>query len=565
MPSTKYAADFETTTDPADCRVWAWSLAMLDNPEIVETDNSLDRFLARCARKNENMLVFFHNLKFDGEFILYWLFANGFRHVTDKKHLESLTFTTLITVDGKFYEIIVCFYKKGHHTNKVTFRDSLKLLPFTVDEIARSFNLPYQKQDLDYRQKRERGHLLTEHERAYIENDVKIVAAALNAMYNQGLTRMTLGSNALADFKKTMPFYSFDRHFPVPVYDEEIRQAYFGGYAMIRKDLKNAEIWDGIVLDVNSLYPYVMKEKPLPFGEGIYFSGEYKKNVVFPLYFQMLNCQFRIRPGFLPTIPQKAFPGQQEHYLESSGDEVVCLYLTSLDLDLFFRHYDVFNIEYIGGWMFKGKRGLYDGYIDKWAEIKRQAKMDNNKPLYQIAKLMLNSLYGKLATSPRVQSKIPVFIDGIVDYENGSQEYRDPVYIPAAAFITAWARNVTITAAQQHYDRFVYCDTDSLHLAGLDMPKDLDIDPSRIGAWKHEMTFRLARFIRPKCYLEYGRAPDEDRDDWHVTVAGLPINCHCQVTWNNFVPGVKYSGRLQPRRVPGGVVLEDVDFTIELI
>ena len=86
----KYAADFETTTREEDCRVWAWALCKIGQSEQVETGTSLDHFMARLARKKENMTVYFHNLKFDGEFILYWLFRNGFRHVEDKKELESL-------------------------------------------------------------------------------------------------------------------------------------------------------------------------------------------------------------------------------------------------------------------------------------------------------------------------------------------------------------------------------------------------------------------------------------------------------------------------------------------
>lgn len=560
----KYAADFETTTDPNDCRVWAYALAKIDDPESVEYGTQLDHFMAFCSRKKDNPIIYFHNLKFDGMFILDWLFRLGFTWKKEKKELTSMTFTTLITDNGKFYEIIVFFYKNGHNINKVTFRDSLKLLPFSVSRIAQAFNLPFEKLTIDYAAPRPRGHQLTDSEIEYIKNDVRIVAAALKVMFDRGMDKMTVGANALANFRKTLSFFEFDRFFPVPVYDAEIRQSYRGGYTYLKKQYKNKELQSGIVLDVNSLYPYVMKAKPLPYGEGIHFEGQYKKNSLFNQYVQAINCQFKLKKGFLPTVQLHHSTIISSQYLENSGGEVYCLYMTNIDLELFFKHYDVYNIYYLGGWMFKSRTGIFDNYIDRWTETKQEAKREGNAPMYQIAKLMLNSLYGKMGVNPNVRSKMPVFDVDRVKLLDGPLEQRTPLYIPAASFITAWARHVTITAAQSVYDRFVYADTDSLHLIGEQLPEGLQIDPLILGAWKHEETFVKAKYIRPKCYIHFGHEPGSEQNSWHVTAAGLPHDCHDQVTWDNFKPGAKFHGKLIPRVVPGGVILESVDFTIDL-
>jgi hypothetical protein len=557
-----YTADFETTVDENDCRVWAYAIAGVDDQDFIEVGNNLDLFFARCARRKENMMIYFHNLRFDGTFILDWLFREKYTWCKEKKELETKTFTTLITGDGKFYEIIVCFYKAGHHNNKVTFRDSLKLLPFTVEKIAEAFKLPLSKLKIDYKEYRPRGHVLTEQETDYVKNDVMITAAALRIMFDQGLNKMTIGSNALADFKKTVTFYEFDRYFPIPVYDEEIRQSYHGGYTYVRKDQRNKRIFAGLVLDKNSMYPWIMKTKKLPYGPGIYYSGQYKKNVLYNQFVQFLTCQFKLKAGYLPTIADKGFPGLAAHYLETSHDDVYALALTNMDLELLFRHYTVTNVEYQGGWMFMSRSGIFDRYIDKWMEAKKQAKADNNMPLYQISKLMLNSLYGKLAVNPRVRSKIPVFINDVVQYIDGPVEMRDPLYIPAAAFITSWARYEIITDAMKVSDRFLYCDTDSLHLSGTDIPEHLVIDPYELGAWKHELTFSLAKYIRPKCYLEFGHEKPGEYDTWRATVAGLPKTVQSTIRWHNFRPSVTFSGKLRPVNVPGGQILVDDTYTI---
>ena len=146
---------------------------------------------------------------------------------------------------------------------------------------------------------------------------------------------------------------------------------------------------------------------------------------------------------------------------------------------------------------------MFDQYIDYWTDIKIQATKDKNAGLRAIAKLYLNSLYGKFATSPYVRSAIPYLgEDGVVHYHKTEYEERDSIYVPIGAFITAIARNKTIRSAQSVYDRYLYSDTDSIHIKGTDIPGCLDVDDYRLGAWKCESKFERARFIRQKCYIE---------------------------------------------------------------
>ena len=106
----KFAADFETTTDELDCRVWAWGICEIGNPNYFKYSNDIDDFFKYCEA-SENSTLYFHNLKFDGEFILNWLFRNGFVHVKDRKELKSKSFTTLISNKGQFYSMKIVFKK----------------------------------------------------------------------------------------------------------------------------------------------------------------------------------------------------------------------------------------------------------------------------------------------------------------------------------------------------------------------------------------------------------------------------------------------------------------------
>lgn len=547
-----YTADFETTTDPNDCRVWAYGMFNIDNLNTFLYGNNIDAFML-YAEEIAPETIYFHNLKFDGEFILYWLFNHNFNFVTDRKKLVPKTFTTLISDKGQFYSMEICFNER----KILTIYDSLKILPFSVEEIAKAFDLPIQKLELDYHAVREIGHELTEEEISYLRNDVEIVAKALYLLFQQGLTKMTQGSNALYDYKQTVTKEKFKKWFPTPEYDSDVRQSYKGGFTYLNKKYADVDLGKGIVLDVNSLYPSVMYYKPLPYGEGVHFDGKYEDDTIYNLYIQNLSCRFELKPEHIPTLQLKNnLSFMPTEYLSSSNDEIVTLCLTNVDLILFKEHYNLYEVDYHGGWKFKSTIGLFKNYIDKWTEVKIKATKKGNKGMRTLAKLMLNALYGKFALNPKVQSKYPYLNEGIIRYRMGPEETRKPIYIPVGTFITAWARFITISSAQSVYDRFVYADTDSLHLIGDDIPAQLKIDDYKLGAWKHESTFTRARFLRQKSYVE------EIEGKLNITCAGLPERCYKYVTWDNFHPNVVYGGKLGMKHVKGGIVLVDTSFTI---
>jgi len=551
-------ADFETTTDPDDCRVWAFGICAIDDTYKFTHGNSIEGFMEYCEKCNNDTL-YFHNLKFDGEFILYYLFQNGFTHIKDRKQMKEKTFTTLISGTGQFYSIVICFSKSGHHTNKITIYDSLKILPFSVDVIAKGFNLSISKLKIDYDEKREIGHILTLPEIDYLRNDVEIMARALKVLFDQGLDKMTQGSNALFDYKRIVALKNFIKWFPVPDYDKDIRQSYKGGFTYLNPAYKEKDIGEGIVLDVNSLYPSVMYNELLPYGVGRYFKGEYKPDKLYNLHIQMLTCQFELKKDHIPTIQLKnnlAFIPTE--YVTSSHDDNITLCLTSVDLELFFDHYEVFNVVYHDGWKFKSTNKLFKDYIDKWIKIKNDSTLNGNKAMRTLAKLMLNALYGKFALNPIVSSKFPTYQNCLIKYIRGDNEERKPIYLPVGTFITAYSRRKTISTAQSVYHRFMYADTDSLHLEGLELPENIDISPIDLGAWDHELTFKKAKYLRAKSYVEV----DMD-DQLHVTCAGMPYSCHQFVTFDNFKRGMKYHGKLQQSRVLGGIVLKNIDFTIK--
>lgn len=542
-----WVGDFETTTDRDDCRVWGFGLARLDG-RVFRSGHTINEFFEMI--NEESSIIYFHNLKFDGTFIQDYLFTTGFAHVDGPRDLEPRTFTTLISDKGRFYTITVQ-WDDGVRTE---FRDSLNKINLSVAEIARSYGGDMTKGDIDYHKPRPVGYVMTDEERDYIKRDVLIVAHALSIVHGQGMTRLTVGSDALHEFRGLIG-KSWQNLFPVLSLglDADIRAAYRGGWTYADPRFSRAPQGAGHVFDVNSLYPSVMLNADMPYGMPEYCDGIVEPTKARPLTVQSITFTARIKPEHLPCIQVKNSSLFYAAEYQSNIAEPITMAVTNIDLALFHEHYDMDILAYNGGYRFAATRGLFDGYIGKWGEIKRNAKGG----LREASKLYLNALYGKFATNPLVRGKVPYYTDR-VKYEVGPDDQRVPVYTPLGVFITSYARDITIRAAQEHYDAFAYADTDSLHLLGATMPTTLDIDRNRFGAWKHEYAFTRALYMRSKAYIE-----DLVDGSTVVRIAGLPERAREGLRIDDVRPGMVIDGKLRPMNVPGGQVLTDVQFTLD--
>lgn len=576
MSRQKFSCDFETTTKIDDCRVWAYGYMEIGNKGNYKIGNSIEEFMQWCEKCCGDL--YFHNLRFDGEFIVNWLLKNGYKW---DKSGRAKTFSTVISSMGQWYVIDICYGFKGKEKLHTVIYDSLKKLPFPVKKIAEDFKLPIKKGDIDYHKERPVGYEIDDEERAYIKNDIEIIADALHIQFQQGLDRITSGSDSLKGYKSIITTKIFEKHFPVLSLelDSNIRLAYRGGFTWLNDKYAEKEIGEGIVFDVNSLYPYIMYDRPVPYGMPIFFNGKYEQDDDYPLFIQHIRCEFDLKDGYIPTIQiKKNLAFKQNEYLKSSNGEIVDLYVTNVDLKLIEEHYELYDVEYVSGWKFKSKEGLFKQFIDKWTYI----KISSEGAIRLLAKLMLNALYGKFATNPDITGKVPYLKeDGACGFKTGEEEYKDPVYTPVGVFITSWARDLTIRTAQKCYDRIIYCDTDSIHLMGREIPETIKdiVDPNRLGYWKHESTFKRGKYIRQKTYCHENYAIEIEKNgkkkwvpcapeqatgvEFEVKCAGMPDKVKEKVTFDNFKIGFSSYGKLLPKHVNGGVVLVDTEFTIK--
>ena len=679
-------ADFETCklADGSDVHVWAWGIT-----DIMKYDfnygTNIDSFIDYILNDNYVYDIGFHNLKFDGNFILPTLYKRGYEYLPNKLFMEawkdgkdlSKKFTHNITAQGQWFSVMIVKDNiKATATTPafVHIWDTLKLFPQSLKEVGQQYCKTYKKIEEPkefYTKLRPVDHELTEEELTYLKYDCLTLAEALRTQFEMyGTIYRTRASKAFEFFKqccvaeddKTNIYQShyeglqqykiprvagledwegaYYRFTPKEVRDklkrgkiklekafeyyipnyktwEDFKQAYRGGISYVNPFYKERDVVGNItVLDVNSMYPYCLRNFPIPFGRFFKRKG---KPVDHPdtSWVACARVSFRLKNEWnLPCIQMKNKYGR-EWLRESSdykeydemdyyNDDVI--WFTKIDYETYLENYEFTVHEWLSWYEFK-QVGAKDGktFIDKYYSAKQlaEAKMNerkkslNNDPEKylideqyikaamerQEAKITMNSAYGKHGTKYVLLSKmsewlgegLPIKFSG--EKHNFNKEPDDPshYYIPYACFVTAYARRMLVTAWNSFKGKAVYCDTDSIHFVGTmdDIPKDLAdkvdwLKTGGLGLWKQEGTFVAGRYLRSKTYIEI-----DNKDKAHVTCAGATKEVKELMNWDTFKVGFNawaiceekgldkdYHCKLKPKQYPSGVDLEAQNFEI---
>lgn len=640
MKKVKYrifAADFETTVYEGQTKTEVWSSALVElNTEQVLVHHSIEETFDWLVAQDTNIMLYYHNLKFDGSFWLDFILNvlhfeqalekcdNGYRWVDDDD-MKNNSFKYMISNRGQWYSITIKINGKY-----IVLRDSVKLVPFSLEALGKAFDTKHKKLKMEYKGLRYAGCEITDEEMEYIKNDVLVLKEVLEFMFKQGHKKSTIGSNCLAEFEKTMDGRDLKVFFPnlkgmeldsekygASDVDEYVRKSYRGGWCYAVEEKAGKVFGHGVTADVNSLYPSMMHSdsgNAYPIGKPKFWSGNFmpketeRENM---MYFVRIRCRFELKKGYLPFIQIKNSPyykptemlrtsdyvdesGKKYRYLgegESKVKMVVELTLTKMDYELFLEHYDVFELEILDGCCFWTIQGIFDSYINKYREI----KMNSKGAMRTLAKLFLNNLYGKMASSSDSSFKIAyIREDGSVGFIQQEEHEKECGYIPIGSAITSYARNFTIRAAQKNYHGvskpgFIYADTDSIHC---DLNKEdlvgVPVHPNAFNHWSIECEWDEAIFARQKTYIEHVVIEDGEKVDptYSITCAGMPQKCKNLLVKSmtedfkdndeytedereflkerrsikDFSVGLKVPGKLMPKRIPGGTLLVDTTY-----
>lgn len=438
--------------------------------------------------------------------------------------------------------------------------DAAKKFPgCSVQELSRMYKIEGKREKPFFDLYRPVGYQPTPEEIEYCLQDSRIVAHAITCEYENNHTGMTLSSDAFLGVRESIGNDNYRKWMPVLTREQDAfcRKAYKGGWVYVNPIYQNKVIENVTVYDVNSLYPWVMHDCPLPYGEprtGIPYGND--------LYVMKFKAMFELESGF-PTVQIKNnFRYNDAEYL-TKVDEPVELSMTNIDFALFEENYKITYMTEPEYMIFSSKTGLLAKYIDNWMKVKEEATISGNKALRYISKRWMNSPYGKTGMKPDRENKLPMRGESGKIYYNAYYSETDPIYVPYATFVCAWARNKTIRSAQAVEESFVYADTDSIHVLG-DNHGAIDIDPVRLGAWKNEGNFEIGRYIRAKTYIHgcYDSSGNPCVVDNGITCAGMPNAVKQKCRWDDFNIGSEFPGKIAQKQVPGGVILEETTFRI---
>lgn len=575
--------DFETTVydGQTSTEVWASGLCELYTENAIIFNCIEDTYEYLCKLKKD-CIVYYHNLAFDGVFWLIYLLnslqykqaygveetEDGMKHYSwlkpDDMPDHSLKYS--ISMMGKYYYII---FRVGKHI--IELRDSYKLLPYSVENMGKSFRTKHRKLTMEYKGFRQAHGLITPEEESYLKNDLYVVKEALEHMFDRGHTSLTIGSCCMSAFRKTYDKKIYDEFFPDltefeidnTLYGSDnayqyIHKSYRGGWCYVRKDMAGKKVGKGLTCDVNSLYPSRMHSSSgcrYPIGLPRFWKGDVPQwlNDDRLFYFIRIRTRFYLKEGKLPFLQIKGNPlyksndypettdvwldEKQEYvkwYIDYTGKiqpTTVIMTLAKPDYELFFEHYNVTDFEVLDGCAFETEIGIFDEYLEQFKHQKEISKGAEREE----AKLFMNNLYGKMATNTDSSFKV-VYVDeeNTLHYEPCYEYEKKVGYIPCGSAITSYARTFTVKAAQANYygkgkNGFIYADTDSIH-CNIDISelKGVRIHPTDFNAWKCESYWDSAIFVRQKTYIEHVTHENQkpiEKPYYDIKCAGMTKKC----------------------------------------
>ena len=292
--------------------------------------------------------------------------------------------------------------------------------------------------------------------------------------------------------------------------------------------------------DVNSLYPSVMKSCFMPVGKIRRFEGDitlidpnafgiFEANIIAPkMKIPLLQTKIKTENGFRTLAPVGNWTGSY----------------TSEELKLAMKH--GYKIEVLRGYTFD-KANIFSKYVGELAKIKEITPKSD--PMYLIAKLLMNSLYGKFGMRPVLPNNIIIdnkdedsFINShrdnyeikrIIDLNNGKSLINyilkdedmltnDTVYkninVAIASFITSYARIHMADFLLNPNYKVYYTDTDSLVIDGELSPRF--IHDKILGQFSLDFIYNDFLAVGPKVYGGTGHDSNGNYDEF-VKIKGF--------------------------------------------
>lgn len=503
-------ADFETDHDDSSAWVVQWAISTgTAEYHGADLDSYIDA-IYQTLEYEPYTIIYFHNFAYDMRFQT-WLFQD----LVNEGYIPSY-----LIRNGRPIQLTF----KGHG-RKLQFRDSMAKMPGNLKSLAKSVGMkklesPRGSFDAGWSKD------LTENDYTYVDNDARIVAVAMNKLHEAGRAHATASSDAWHFAKELLGPKTWANYFPKLSgrLDGELRHAYWGGLNVS----ENKGYYRGTITheDVHSMYPTVMTYDLLPIGKPI-ISDKPRLD----LWIKRCCIKLHLKPGLFPWFQFKDALNAHMEGLKTTEPITDTAYfhemwITNVDWETISKWYVIEeDPDYIPQYhCFKSKIGVFKDYISYWYNEKES--QPKGSLLYNSAKRMMNSLYGRFALNPEVEENDLYFNEELetFDFEKHFITNEDnDAYVPFAIFVTANARRRLLDNAYAvGADNVIHCDTDSVIHKGnpaMGVPHG-----SALGTWGIESTPYAIWEGGFKRYVEQLKPVVASHHDYSIACAGVPQN-----------------------------------------
>ena len=466
-----------------------------------------EEFFNIIKRMPNNTCFYAHNGgRYDNRPLLYNAFEKAFKVKNILVIQGGVIFK--IKINGRTYD----------------FRDSVYLMPGSLKDLCKAFNVSQTKKEFDIIEWIENNCPITDEVKTYLKYDCLSLYELLEKFYREfdvNDVKLTIASTAfnilLKDEAKRKALENY-----ISKEDEiEIRKAYKGG----RCEVYIREGENLFKYDVNSMYPHMMRSFLYPAGNMHKFTDKEEIDIYINKFewLGVVKANIKIPYQHIPYLVYKE--PNKKRLIAPVGSWTD--YITTFEYkEALKRGYE---IDILKAYLYSKKENHFKDYVDHYYNIKKTSKGAKK----QIAKLMLNSVYGKFGQK-RVNDKIYTFDEiktkklNLCDFfpmdtnmfVKEEAFYHDRRVNPVIAlFVTAYARHILYLGIENILKKggnVYYADTDAI-ITDIKLDNEL-VSDTELGKWSLEEE-NIGEYIaiEPKLYICDGKVkakgiPKEKRE-----------------------------------------------------
>lgn len=464
--------------------------------EYWEDDVELCKYIESKTQAKQVLYIFAHNAFFDLQVCRFYKYFTRHKWRVKFFYEKGLTYLLSCYNGNKKIKIISTTNYFDVALEKLGNDVGLKKLKVNFDTVTKSRLKKYCRRDVE------------------ILKRVMIMYFEFLETHDCGNFAMTRASQSMRAFRHRFMTKKICMHTEADIIDFE-RSAYMGGRTECF-ELGNIKGGPFVTLDINSMYPFVMRNYEMPTK-----LVDTRKNISIEYLNNIINEYCVIAHVTIKTN-EPCYAIRSKNKIIFPTGYFKC-YLCTAGIKYALENKHIIKIHKISIYE---KDIIFKEYVDYFYDLRGEYKLQNNDIYNRYAKIFMNSLYGKFGQ--RISKTEYGTYDGDIEYYRGEyidsktgergtetyimnthivecgEEISNKSFVAIPAHITEYARLLLWKIIKQvGYNNVLYCDTDSIKIRKKDFKKvKYKVDNNELGALKIEDEYKKFIINGNKDYIQ---------------------------------------------------------------